>query len=373
MSRAALKTRHEPIGRNAPVERLAAIWRRILHTADVTENSDFFDLGGDSLLAVSLFLEIERETGRNLPITAIYDAPTIAELAALMESEAEPEFSPLVLLKPGDDSAPLYIFHGVGGTVIEFAALGKLIDIPGKVFAVQAQGIDGTLPPLDSVPEMADLYCTAIRKQQPNGPYWLCGYSFGGVLAVEVAKRLEAAGEKVAMVFCIDSYAHPLTWPKRSQMEYRIRRSLRRVRSALKHSPPEIVAAVGAKLARKWRQSSHEPANDAGMKPRNAGLRQWLLDATPDLPLPLLQTRMAGSAALLKFVPTYFPGKVIFLKARTPDPDFPSNPKPVWRNLAKELELYTAPGSHMTIIGHHASDVAVRINTCMAKARAEVS
>jgi hypothetical protein len=156
-------------------------------------------------------------------------------------------------------------------------------------------------------------------------------------------------------------------------MEYRIRRSVRRARSALKRPAREILAAVGAKLARKERHSSDEPANDAGMKPRNAGLRQWLLDATPDLPLPLLQTRMAGSAALLKFVPTYFHGKVIFLKARTPDPDFPSNPKPVWCKLAKEFELYTAPGSHMTIIGHHASDVAVRINTCMAKARAEVS
>jgi thioesterase domain-containing protein/acyl carrier protein len=366
MSSPALRVSPEP--QDTLVEHLTAIWRRVLRNPDADSDSNFFDLGGDSLLAVNLFLEVERETGCNLPITVIYDAPTPADLAVLIESEAQPEFSPLVLLKPGDDSAPLYIFHGVGGTVIEFAALGRLIDIPGKVFAVQAQGIDGAQLPLDSVPEMADLYFTAIRKQQPSGPYWLCGYSFGGVLAVEVARRLEAAGEKVAMVFCIDSYAHPLTWPKRSQMEYRLRKSVRQVRSALRRPPREILAAAAAKLARK-----KQPANDTGAKPRNAGLRQWLLDVHPDLPLPLLQTRMAGSAALLKFVPTYYSGKVIFLKAKTPDPDFPSNPKPVWRKLAKEFELYTGPGSHMTIISEHAPDVAARINTCMAEARAEMS
>jgi acetoacetyl-CoA synthetase len=366
MSSPALRVSPEP--QDSLIERLTAIWSRVLRTPDVDRDSNFFDLGGDSLLAVNLFLEIEREVGCNLPITVIYDAPTAAELAAFIESEAAPEFSPLVLLKPGDDSAPLYIFHGVGGTVIEFAALGKLIDIPGNVFAVQARGIDGSLPPLDSVPEMADLYFAAIRKQQPSGPYWLCGYSFGGVLAVEVANRLEAAGEKVAMVFCIDSYAHPLTWPKRSQLEYRVRKSLRQVRWAMRRPPREIVAAVAGKLARK-----KQPANDSGAKPRNAALRQWLLDANPNLPLPLLRTRMAGSAALLKFVPSYYSGKVIFLKAKIPDPDFPSNPKPVWRKLAKEFELYTGPGSHMTIISEHAPDVAARINACMAEARAEMS
>lgn len=364
MSAAGLQARVEP--HDALIEQLTGIWSHVLRADDVDGESNFFDLGGDSLLAVNLFLEIERETGHTLPITTIYDAPTVAELAALIENDAAPEFSPLVLLKDGDDSAPLYIFHGVGGTVIEFAALGKLIDIPGRAFAVQAQGVDGTLPPLDSVPMMADLYCDAIRKHQPSGPYWLCGYSFGGVLAVEVARRLEAAGEKVAMVLCIDSYAHPLTWPKRSQMEYRLRRFLRQIRSALRRPPGKIVATAAARLARK------KPANDSGTKPRNAGLRQWLLDIHPDLPLPLLRTRMAGSAALLKFVPTYYPRKVIFLKAQTPDPDFPSDPKPVWRRLVKELELHTVPGSHMTVITDHAGDVAARINSCIAHSRAEM-
>src|SRR6185312_14843752 len=135
--------------------------------------SNFFDLGGDSLLALNLFLEIERATGRHLPITTIYDAQTVTEQAALLREEGTTEFSPLVLLKAGNDSAPLFIFHGIGGTVVEFAELGKRIDIDGAVYAVQAQGVDGTLPPLESVEEMAELYVSVIREKQPNGPYRL--------------------------------------------------------------------------------------------------------------------------------------------------------------------------------------------------------
>ena len=88
---------------------------------------------------------------------------------------------------------------------------------------------------------------------------------------------------------------------------------------------------------------------------------------------PSIRIATAGSAALLSFVPSYYPDKVIFLKAQTPDPDFPSDPKPVWRNLVQEFELYVAPGSHMTMITEHAGAVASRINDCIAKAHAETA
>src|SRR6476646_9771129 len=196
------------------VELLLGIWCRVLQTEDVTAESDFFDLGGDSLLALTLFLEIERATGRHLPITAIYDARTIREQVMLLKEDELPDFSPLVLVKPGDCGAPLFVFHGIGGTVVEFAELGPLIDVSGPVYAVQAQGVDGTRPPLRSVDDMADLYCRAIREKQPRGPYWLCGYSFGGVIAVEVARRLRDVGEEIGLLFLIDAYAHPVTWPR---------------------------------------------------------------------------------------------------------------------------------------------------------------
>ena len=345
-------------------ELLLGLWRRVLATDDVTPESNFFDLGGDSLLALNLFLEIERATGRLLPITAIYDAQSVAEQAALLRDEHHPEFSPLVLLKPGNNGAPLFIFHGIGGTVVEFAELGGRIDTDAAVYAVQAQGVDGTRPPLESVEEMAALYVDAIRAKQPNGPYQLCGYSFGGVIAVEVARRLKSQREEVSLLFMIDAYAHPITWPKISRLKVRLRRAASRVISKMCSPSPAMVKTVAgslkSKLARLW---SETPAE------RLARKRTWLKQTQADLPLPLLQTRFASDKALIDYKPSYYPGKAIFLKAKHPDPDFPRDPQRVYRGLFDELKVQSSPGSHLTIIREHAPDVAARIGAALQEAK----
>lgn len=348
-------------------ELLLGIWRRVLRTGDVEPDSNFFDLGGDSLLALTLFLEIERATGRHLPITAIYDAQTVAEQVQLLAGEPAPEFSPLVLLKPGDSSTPLFLFHGVGGTVVEFAALGKLIDIPGQVYAVQAQGVDGTLPPLETVEEMADLYLAAIREKQPSGPYLLSGYSFGGLLAIEVARRLKQAGEEIALLFLIDSYAHPVTWPRISLLKVRTRRAGNLVLSRLKRSPLENVGVLlGLAGLRRMKPSKVESADK--QLPPELRKRAWLLKVKPDLPLPLLQTRLATELALFRYRPSYYDGKAFFLKARRPDPHFPTDPTRVWGKLIAQLKVQVCPGSHLTIVSDYAADVAARINSCIRQA-----
>ncbi|HEY1637927.1 MAG TPA: alpha/beta fold hydrolase [Rhizomicrobium sp.] len=338
-----------------PAELLLGIWRRLLQTEDVTAESDFFDLGGDSLLALTLFLEIERATGRHLPITAIYDARTVAAQAKLLKDEHLPEFSPLVLLKPGDGGPPLFIFHGIGGTVVEFAELGRLIEIGGPVYAVQAQGVDGTLPPLQSVEEMADLYDRTIREKQPRGPYWLCGYSFGGVIAVEVARRLRNAGEEIGLLFLIDAYAHPVTWPRITLLRVQLRKAANRLLSSLR-SPPSAAAVI------RLLKAALTPARNTVSADKRAAKRTWLLNKRPDLPLPLLQTRLASDVALSQYRPAYYPGEVVFLKARYPDPDFPRDPKRVWRSLVGGLKVHVSSGSHMTIVSEHAPGVADRIN-----------
>jgi thioesterase domain-containing protein/acyl carrier protein len=343
---------------------LTGIWQRVLQVADVQSGSNFFDLGGDSLLAIALLLAIERETGRKLPITAIYDAQSLAEQAALLEEGPASEFCPLVLLKPGSTGVPLFIFHGVGGTVIEFAKLGKLIDIPGAVYAVQAQGVDGTLPPLDSVEAMAALYCDSIRKKQPNGPYWLCGYSFGGLLAVEVAKLLKNAGEEIALLFLIDAYAHPVTWPRKSRVKVRLRRIANATVAKLR--APRATAQALRSRATGTTKTRNAPATP---EERCARKQQWLLNRNPDLPPALLRTRLAAETALYRYRPSLYDGDIVFLKAKVPDPDFPDDPKHVWRKLATRLTLHVSPGSHLTIVSDQAEAVAARINACIAAAR----
>jgi thioesterase domain-containing protein/acyl carrier protein len=366
MTALALEAAEFPARDGSDIELLLGIWRSVLRTDDIAADSNFFDLGGDSLLALTLFLEIEGATGKQLPITAIYDAQTVAEQAQLLAADAAPEFSPLVLLKPGDSSAPLFVFHGVGGTVVEFAALGRLIDIPGEVYAVQAQGVDGMLPPLESVEAMAELYLRAIREKQASGPYWLCGYSFGGLLAIEVARRLKAAGEEIALLFLIDSYAHPMTWPRRSLLKVRARRVGNLVLSRLKRPPQENLAVLLALAGMRLPKQTSSASDDTQLPPE-LRKRSWLLKTKPNLPLPLLETRLATELALSHYQPTYYAGDAMFLKARRPDPHFPTDPKYVWGKLIAQLTVQICPGSHLTIVSDHAADVAARINACIHK------
>jgi thioesterase domain-containing protein/acyl carrier protein len=341
------------------VARLAKIWSHVLRVSPIEPDSNFFDLGGDSLMAVGLFLEIERETGVNLPITTIYDAPTIDELADVITDEsAASECSPLVLLKPGDEDAPLFIVHGIGGTVMELSSLGRVIHIPSPVCALQARGLDGRQPPLDSIEDMAALYLDHVRKRQPRGPYHLAGYSFGGLIALEMARLLMRENQELAPPILIDAYAHPKTWPRASRLKMKARRSLhlarQHARAPLRESIPAALAQLGGLFRRK----------DA-----RARLRDWLLDQNPDLPAPLLRVREAGSVALARYVPRYYSGKIIFLKASQPDPEFPDDPERIWNGLAKDMEISVVPGRHRTMVTDHAAALAKCLTAQVLAAR----
>jgi thioesterase domain-containing protein/acyl carrier protein len=341
------------------VARLTKLWLRTLQLSSVEIDADFFDLGGDSLMAVGLFLEIERELGVKFPITAIYDAPTIAGLADLIASEAAPPaFDHFVALKPGDDSAPLFIVHGVGGTVMELANLGGRIRSPKAVYAIQARGLDGLEPPLQRIEDMAALYVQEIQRRQPVGPYWIGGYSFGGVVALEMARLL--GPENIAKLVMIDAFAHPMTWPIKSRATVRARKLVRRAREITRQPLHQTVAALRRKVLGLFRDRESRKVE------RAAYINSWLGAVNPNLPLPLRQTRIAGDAALIAYKPSRYPGKVTFIRAGKTGAVFPSDAANVWRRLTGTFELHTTAGDHRSILGEHAPALADRISACLA-------
>lgn len=340
--------------RETIVESLIDIWSRNLQTSPIGPDSNFFDLGGDSLLAVGLLLEIEQKFGQKFPITTIYDAPTIAEQADLLESGATATFSPLVLLKPGE-GAPLFIVHGIGGTVIELAALGKQIRAGNPVYAIQARGLDGAEPPLESITEMAESYLDAIREVQPVGPYNLAGYSFGGLVALEMARSLGA--KDVTLLLMIDSYALPSTWPRKSRRSRSRRIWLNRLRLLATRSPRATARKLIDKLTKRGTRGTAQP-NPA---------RQWLGEPDADLPLSLRQVQDAGGVALMSYVPKPYDGKIAFLKAETSQVVFPTDPANIWSGLVKSFELHAAPGDHASMIHAHADRAAECISQCLAQ------
>ena len=187
---------------------LAAIWKEALHVQQVGIQDNFFELGGHSLIAIRVMKMIEEKSKHRLPITALFEAPTIEKLSELLDrDEKKDSWKSLVQIKSGGNKPPLYIVHGSGLTVLVFHALATGLDADQPVYGLQARGLNGLEEPFDNMEEIAAYYVGEILEQNPLGPFNLAGYSFGGIVAFEMAKQLKAAGKEVNMLAIFDTNA----------------------------------------------------------------------------------------------------------------------------------------------------------------------
>ncbi|NML64817.1 amino acid adenylation domain-containing protein [Hymenobacter sp. RP-2-7] len=202
-----------PVG-GAPrteTERLVArIWQDCLgSTAPVRVTDDFFAIGGHSLVAVRVMTQLERATGKRLPLASLFECPTIEKLAALLDEAGEAAgFNLLVSIKPTGSRPPLYIVHGAGLNVLLFNTLPRHMAADQPVYGLQAKGLDGVEAPLTTIEEMAQHYVEAIVAHNPTGPYALAGYSYGGIIAYEMSRQLLAAGRQISFLGMLDTYAY---------------------------------------------------------------------------------------------------------------------------------------------------------------------
>ncbi len=190
---------------------LSRIWRELLGLVAISPHQNFFDLGGDSSLAVRMFSQIEDLFGVKLPLATLYEAPTIEELARIIRGEVSSfGWSPLVAIQPLGSRPPIFCMHGAGGTVLIYRDLSQRLGLDQPFYGLQSQGLDGDRPPLTTIEDMAALYVKEIRKTQRQGPYFLAGYCGGGTIAYEVAQQLQESGESVAMLALFDT----MNWSK---------------------------------------------------------------------------------------------------------------------------------------------------------------
>jgi thioesterase domain-containing protein/aryl carrier-like protein len=241
--------RQAVIGGDPVEQRLAQMCSEILGVEALGLDEEFLSYGGGSLTGVRLFARIRREMGVELALSALLQAPTIRTLAVLVRekmpdapedaaavttsaAQAEPalaeesksadtpkragakpgpakgRWSPLVRMNAGAPGVkPLFLIHGAGGNVLWFKPLTDRLRGDTPIYGVQAQGVDGALPFLESVEEMADLYIRHMLTIDPQGPYRLVGYSGGGVIAVEMAHQLRKSGRSVELLAMMDTLA----------------------------------------------------------------------------------------------------------------------------------------------------------------------
>jgi len=189
--------------RSAMEKEVARIWQDVMNCESVSITDDFFEVGGNSLLAVVLINKINKVLTATLPLQTIFSAATVESLAVLLEEKKTKQISRLIKLSVESAGTPIYCWPGLGGYPMNLRLLATNNGLNRPFFAVQALGINEGEAPYSTIKEMAEQDIKIIKEHQKHGPYTLWGYSFGARVSFEVAYQLEQAGDIVDNLFLI--------------------------------------------------------------------------------------------------------------------------------------------------------------------------
>jgi len=365
------------------VEKIVAeIWRELLRLERVSVDADFFNLGGHSLMAVRMFTRIEQSLGIRFPITTLFRAPTVAQLAELVEQRdpTAQSWSPVVPIRARGTQPPFFGIHGLDGGVLFWRYLVAHLPDDQPFYAVQAKGINGVEPALTRIETMARVYLQEIRKTQPHGPYYLGGFSMGGEIALEIAQQLTRAGERVALLVMFDT-GNPV----------RAVRPLARVGDATTvrvldpqarpHRTDVWRRKIMGHIQRLSRMNHRDQltyiARDVWIRMRRVGIYTlvagWRIfgQRLPDV-LLIAYLRETHQQALLDYVPSGYAGKITLFRARSSLDANPIDSPLGWKPLAGGgLDAYFFDSTHRIVDAEYAAAVGRQLNACLRAARGE--
>lgn len=226
-----------------PEKTMTTIWQQVFGMEKLGINDNFFELGGHSIMAMQIMSRFEKETGTAFPVTILFKNPTISSLMASIKKEgvAEREWKSLIPIKPTGNKMPLYIVHGDGLYVLSFKDLAKYVDDEQPLFGLQPPDLKEVNHTIETMSDIARHYVDEILEHNPNGPYAIAGYSFGGYIAVEMERHLTALGKEVKMLGILDTDAENCFYnkPLRTIFKRKIRRQLPKllwmIKSFFKH------------------------------------------------------------------------------------------------------------------------------------------
>ncbi|HEY6168610.1 MAG TPA: alpha/beta fold hydrolase, partial [Verrucomicrobiae bacterium] len=353
---------------------LTKIWEEVLGIQPLGVEDHFFDLGGHSLMAVRLIARIEKTIGRRLPVAAIFQSPTVAQLAGVLRAEKPAATgSSLVEIQPNGSKPPLFFVHGVGGGMFwGYTNLSRHLGLDQPVFAFNSRGVNGQ-EEFASIEEMAAQYVADLRAFRSHGPYCLGGYCFGGNVAYEMARQLEAQGEDVALLALLNC-APPntgytrISWTPAWMLKFL--RNLCYLAGCFVHwSKQQRRDFV------RWRARRLGQILRRLLRPGRAG--QAALDAEELVDLsaqPGAERKLweAHINALLKYRPQPYAGRVTLLRMGGHQLLCSFDPQYGWGELARGgVTVRVIPGAHENILEEpHVEVVAEELKRCQRESLA---
>jgi amino acid adenylation domain-containing protein len=385
---------------------LIEIWQELLRLKQIHVHDNFFELGGHSLLATQMTSRVRDTFGLELPLQKIFEAPTIAQLAPILEtlreatSPAVPPLvrldrsayrhkrsalpsmqpkeqnkieqnkiqisesnlqkppaipnvpankqppltsrSPLIPLTLGDSQQPFFCVHPMFGVVFPYLELAHHLGSHRSFYGLQPLGLDGKSPPLNRIEAIASYYVQAIQSLQPHGPYFLGGWSFGGLVAFEMAQQLTQAGQPIGLLAILDTPA-PCNKPSFYQ-------SLKFLLGTALWSTLPFLLDYGALAthqlqSRSWFSRGQWSAI-VRLLPEESRLQ--LLDESAIR--SLLPIVYANSQATYRYVPQLYPHRLTLFKAAEQPDALKNQPTLNWNTLVNDIQLHQVPGNHLSLL-----------------------
>ncbi|MCC5669418.1 amino acid adenylation domain-containing protein [Nostoc sp. CHAB 5784] len=373
---------------------LAKIWAEVLNVENVGIHDNFFDLGGNSLLAVRLLDQINKQFERDFPLSNLFLNQTIESLAIALYSKNDSlAWSPLITIQPNGSNPPLFCVHPIFGVVFPYYELAHQLGGNQPLYGLQPIGIDGETP-LNRIEDMASHYIKALRSVQPKGPYFIGGWSFGGWVAFEMAQQLQNSGEEVALLAVLDTVAPiksnlpslsnafkfifttvvPYMWPFFLDYLCLITApSKNRINSLTSGFPnfekltrysfwESLTRSLKTNLFSHFIQKEDATVNLIS----NESKRRLLSESAI---VPMLRVFYANSQAVLNYVPQVYPKRINLFRTRVQLNVAEGEPSMGWDHLAVGgTEIHHIPGNHLTMLRKpHIQVLAAQLRGCIEK------
>lgn len=292
-------------------ETLVAIWQNALGVEQISTADNFFELGGHSLMAIKIFAQIEKRLGANLPLATIFQYPTVRELAQMLQKQQDERSlveKLVVPIQPNGSKPPFFFLHDGAGYIYQYEPIAAKISKDRPVYGIIPEDWNGEKREPKPLQDLVDQYVQVIQVVQPTGPYHLGGFSLGGLLAFEIAAKLQAAGFEVGTLTMIEPTPWNTTYlVKGDRNLHGIERHLDNLKRLKQETPGRIPYYFGASIYGRWYkvvESIQNPIRQARIDRSGAFVPRTLRDH--------YYLGYYSGKLLTNYTPAKFSGKMIY-------------------------------------------------------------